>query len=122
MSVKRIPHLAFAVSRDYATKNPDAVKGWLNAERDAIAWMRENQDEAASILNKYVFKDQNLELARKIIPKALDSFFKSTRTDLKMPKSAFDLVLVEGRTVEAFKDTKEPTYQAAVLPFAQLPE
>ncbi len=121
-SVKRIPHLAFAVSRDYATKNPDAVKGWLNAERDAIAWMRENQDEAASILNKYVFKDQNLELARKIIPKALDSFFKSTRTDLKMPKSAFDLVLVEGRTVEAFKDTKEPTYQAAVLPFAQLPE
>ena len=108
------------MSRDYASKNPDAVKSWLNAERDAIAWMRENQDEAATILNKYVFKDQNLELARKIIPKALDSFFKNTREDLKMPRSAFELVLAEGRAVEAFKEAKEPTYEGTVLPFAQL--
>lgn len=118
--VRQIPHLAFAVSGEFAAKNPRAVEGWLNAERDAIAWIRQNPDEAAAVLNKYIFNNQQPELAKKIVPQALQTFFKNTRQDFKMPKESFALVVQEGRDVAAFKDTKEPTYDNVVLPFAQL--
>jgi ABC-type nitrate/sulfonate/bicarbonate transport system substrate-binding protein len=120
--VRQIPHLGFAVSGEYASKNPKAVQGWLNAERDAIAWIRANPTEAAAILNKYVFNNQQAELAKKIVPQALDSFFKYTRDDFKLPPDRFELVVQEGRDVGAFKDTKEPTYDAVVLSSAQMPK
>lgn len=118
--VRQIPHLGFAVSGEYASKNPKAVQGWLNAERDAIAWIRANQAEAATILNKYIFNNQQPELAKKIVPQALDSFFKHTRDDFKLPPERFQLILEEGRDVGAFKDAKEPTYDAVVLSAAQM--
>jgi ABC-type nitrate/sulfonate/bicarbonate transport system substrate-binding protein len=119
-SIRNTPHLAFAVSSEFANKNPKAVQGWLNAERDAIAWIRENQHEAAEILDKHIFNGKQPELARKIVPMALQSFFRNTRDDLKMPESAFELVVQEGRVVDSFKDSQEPTYQQVVLPFARI--
>lgn len=119
-AVRQIPHLGFAVSGEYASKNPKAVQGWLNAERDAIAWIRANPDEAAAILNKYVFNNQQAELAKKIVPQALESFFKHTRDDFKLPPDRFQLVVQEGRDVGAFKDSKEPTYDTVVLSSAQI--
>jgi ABC-type nitrate/sulfonate/bicarbonate transport system substrate-binding protein len=119
-SIRLIPQFAFAVSGEFAAKNPAAVQGWLQAEADAVAWIRAHPDDAAVILNKYVFNDKNLDLAKTIVPLGIQSYFKDTRLDFKLSESAFDAIVQEGRDVAAFKDTREPAYKDVVLPFARL--
>lgn len=118
-SVSDTPHLAFAVSSEFANSNPEAVQGWLDAEREAIAWIRDNPEEASEILNTHLFNGKEDEIAKQIVNQALATFFSKTRDDFKMPPSSFDRVIAEGRAVGAFEGG-EPTYEEVVLPSAQM--
>lgn len=43
-------YTAYAMRRDFVKDHPDVVKAWLAAMTDAVAWIKENPDEAARIV------------------------------------------------------------------------
>jgi len=62
-----------AVTRDWATKNPDTVRAFMRAQAEAIAWLYDpaNKDEALKIL------------------------MDVTKSDLEAAKQAYDLFLIK---------------------------
>ena len=118
-AVQAVPHFAFAVAGEFAAKNPKQVAGWLAAEQEAMAWIRNNPDEAATILDKYVFNSQQPDLARKIIPQMLSTYFVNIFPGFKIPRKAFAALQGASRELATVQAVKPATFADVVLPSAR---
>jgi ABC-type nitrate/sulfonate/bicarbonate transport system substrate-binding protein len=119
-SVRRVPHAALAVSGEYAAKNPQVIASWLSMLRESVAWIRANPNEAAVVLDKNIFNGKRLEVAKRIIPQMLETYFLNTRSDFKMPQQAYEAMVEAGKDLAIVKNAKPVSYEALVLRTARL--
>lgn len=115
-----MPQGGFAVSGEYAAKNPKKVADWLAAEEEAIAFIRANPEEAAKILDKYVFNGQQPELAKKIIPQMLASYFAHTAPGFKVSQRTFSALQGAMKELATVQAVKPVAYETVVIPGAQV--
>lgn len=115
-NIRAVPHGGFAVAGEFAAKHPEKVAAWLAAEEESIAWIRANPDEAATILDKYVFNGQQPELAKKIIPQMLTSYFGNTPPGFKVPQKTFAALESAMKDLGKVQAIKPVTYNDVVIP------
>lgn len=114
-SIRAVPFTCFAVAGEFAAKNPQVVSNWLAAEEDAIRWILANPDEAAEVLNAHVFNGKQAELAKKIVPQMIGTYFKNTPPGLKVSRKTFDTLVKAGHDLDAFPPGKEMKYEDLVI-------
>ena len=119
-AVRTIPGTALAVSGDFAAKNPKVVASWLAAEREALAWIKDNPAEATAVLNKNIFNDQQPEVAAKLLPQLHSGYYSNTRPDFKISQKEFSMLQGALKEVSTVQAVKPITFTDVVIPAARL--
>ena len=76
-SLSGITYIALFTSKDYADKNPQAVRAYAQGISDAVHWIKENRAEAIKILSEKWFKDTPEEAMRISMDSLLPAFSDS---------------------------------------------
>jgi len=79
------------VRRDYGTENPDVLKKYRASWFEAVRWIKENQDEARSIITKYT--GVPAEVAQKIV---LPNWSEDIKTTERATQQVMDGMLAGG--------------------------
>lgn len=78
---------ALPVLSSFAKKNPEAVEGYVAAQKEAYAWVKDNIDEAAKILSDEVYDGKFVD----IITEALNDIFSAPQpNDFKVTPEAWN--------------------------------
>jgi len=83
------------VRRDYSTENPDVLKKYRDSWFEAVRWIKENQDEARSIITKYT--GVPAEVAQKIV---LPNWSEDIKTTERATQQVMDGMLAGGMVQE----------------------
>lgn len=118
-AVRDLPDGALAVSGDYAQKHPEVIASYLAALEEAYAWAQKNPDEAAAILNKYVFNGKDLALAKQVLPQTMSQVFAHIPPGFKMSSAAFDSGVSALRKLGVIPASSNLDFKSVVIPSAQ---
>jgi ABC-type nitrate/sulfonate/bicarbonate transport system substrate-binding protein len=97
---KEYDFTSVAVRESYATKNPDAVKGYSAAVSEASKWMLEHRDEALQDLHDRHFQDTDLPTLKL----SLDLFLEAMNPDGTMSAQAIQNQISVLSSLGALKD------------------
>jgi len=76
-SLSGITYIALFTSKDYADKNPQAVKAYAQGISEAVHWIKANRAEAVKMLSEKWFKDTPEEAMRISMDSLLPAFSDS---------------------------------------------
>jgi len=63
-SLADITYIAMFTTKDFATKNPQAVKAYADGIAEAVVWLKANPDEAIKMMGATWFKDTSADAMR----------------------------------------------------------
>jgi ABC-type nitrate/sulfonate/bicarbonate transport system substrate-binding protein len=117
-SVRAVPGATFAVSADFATKSPSDVTNWLAAEEAAVDWIKAHPDEAAVVLDKYVFGGKQIELAKAVLPKLISTYLASAPRNFKMSRKRYEGAIGAAKELGILTASQQLRYEELVIPSA----
>lgn len=118
-SVRAVPGASFAVSADFAAQDPQGVTNWLAAEEEAVAWIKAHPDDAAVILDKYVFGGHQIALAKAVLPNLILTYLANTPRDFKMSRRQYEGAVNAATALGIVSASQQPAYDQIVIPRAQ---
>ena len=117
-SVRQVPGATFAVSADFAAKDPANVNNWLTAEEQAVNWIKTHHDEAAAILNEHVFGGKQPELAKEVLPKLISTYLANSPPGFKVSHKLFAGAIDAAKILGIMTTSQQLSYDEVVIPRA----
>lgn len=114
-SVRAVPGGTYAVSADFAAQHPEDVAHWLAAEAEADEWIKGHPDDAAVVLNKYVFGGQQIDLAKAVLPKLISTYLANTPNKFKMARARYEGAVDAAKTLGLIADPQLLGYDKVVI-------
>jgi NitT/TauT family transport system substrate-binding protein len=114
-SVRAVPGATFAVSADFVAQHPEEVARWLAAEETAVEWIKARPDEAAVVLDKYVFGGKQIELAKAVLPKLISTYLANAPLHFKMARARFEGAVNAAKTLGVVADPQQLVYDKVVI-------
>lgn len=118
-AIRSVPSDAFAVAASVASKDPGLVAQWLAAEQDAIDWIHAHPNQAAAVLNKHVFNDDQPKLASSIVAQMWSTYFQHTPAGFKVSQAGYDALIAAGVELGIVPSPQKVTYNDLVIPAAR---
>ena len=118
-SVRAVPGATYAVSADFAAQHPDDVTHWLAAEAAADEWIKAHPDDAAVVLDKYVFGGKQIALAKAVIPKLISTYLANSPSHFKMARARYEGAVNAAKTLGLIANPQLLDYDKVVIASAR---
>jgi hypothetical protein len=95
------------------------VAHWLAAEAEADEWIKAHPDDAAVVLDKYVFDGKQLALAKAVLPKLISTYLANTPREFKMARAPYEGAVNAAKTLGLIGDPQLLSYAKVVIASAR---